>query len=130
MKGENYEIDPGGRWAVARVWRRPDLPSADGARDASEMVRHLVALTSKISGLLFDLREAPAVAGPRTVDAMTQLLEAYERASVRIAVVVADDPLKALQFRRLVTTFAPTWGRLDVSLAEAEAWLSRPRKSP
>ena len=118
--GDNYTVALEGAHAVATVWRRPDLDSATGARNANEMTAHLRKLTPQLASLILDLREAPAVAGPKTVETMSELLRGCEKASVRIAVVLSADPMQLLQFRRLVATYSPTRGKAVVSLTEAE----------
>ena len=123
--GENYTIELDGEHVVGRVWRRPDLDSASGARSADEMASHLRSLTTeKRNSLLLDLREAPAIAGPRTVETLSDLLRGCEKAGVRIAVILSGDAMQLLQFRRLVSTFAPSAGRAAVTVAEGEQWLS------
>ncbi|MBN9164337.1 MAG: hypothetical protein BGO98_21745 [Myxococcales bacterium 68-20] len=123
--GENYAIELDGEHVVGRVWRRPDLDSASGARSADEMAAHLRSLTTeKRKSLLLDLRDAPAIAGPRTVETLSDLLRGCEKAGVRIAVILSGDAMQLLQFRRLVSTFAPSAGRAAVTLAEGEQWLS------
>jgi hypothetical protein len=72
---------------------------------------------------LLDLRSAPTVAGPRTVETMGELLRDCERANVRIAVAISGDAMQLLQFRRLVSTYAATYGRVSTVLSEAEAWV-------
>jgi len=122
LRGENYLIEVQGGRATARVWKRPDLDYAAGASDAATMVAALAELAPQVDGLVFDLRDAPTIAGPRTVDTLSGLLSTYESAGARIAVIVTTEPMQTLQFRRLISTYAPTQGRLTFSTAEAEAW--------
>lgn len=122
LRGENYLIEVEGKRAKARVWKRPDLDSAAGARDAAIMVATLADLAPKVHSLVFDLREAPLIAGPKTVDALSGLFRTYESAGARFAVIVTTEPLQTLQFRRLLSSYAPTKGRLMFSPEEAEAW--------
>ncbi|MBS2017720.1 MAG: hypothetical protein JST00_32885 [Deltaproteobacteria bacterium] len=126
LRGDNYEIEVHGRRATARVWKRPDLDSAEGARNAAAMVAKLTELAASVDSLVFDLREAPLIAGPRTVDALGELFSAYEEARARIAVVTTSEPLQTLQFRRLLSTYAPTMGQLTLSTSEAETWVNAP----
>lgn len=122
LRGENYLIEVDGKLAKARVWKRPDLDSAAGAHHAAIMVATLTDLASKVRSLVFDLRDAPVIAGPKTVDALSGLFRAYESAGARFAVIVTTEPLQTLQFRRLLSSYAPTKGRLTFSTEEAEAW--------
>lgn len=124
--GDNYSIELDGFHGIVRVWRRPDLDSATGARDANEMTELLkrLLLSKRMRSLLFDLRNAPPIAGPRTVETMGELLGACERALARIAVLVSSDPVQVLQFRRLVMTHAPSQGRVASTLADAESWVA------
>ena len=118
--GENYRVVLEEAHAVVTVWRRPDLDSATGARNANEMVAHLRKLTPQLATLILDLREAPVVAGPKTVETLGELLRGCEKSGVRVAVVLSGDPMQLLQFRRLVATYSPTKGKVAVSLTEAE----------
>ena len=121
--GENYSIELLTKHAHVRVWRRPDIDSAAGATNAGVMVEHLSKLIAQtLKSVLFDLREAPAIAGPRTVETMSSLMSACEKHGVRIAIVVSDDPMQVLQFRRLASTYAPTQGRVS-SAIDAEGWV-------
>jgi len=128
-RGENFSIAVDGGHALAAVWRRPDLDSAAGARSANELTFHLRKLTPQLKSLVLDLRDAPVVAGPKTVETLGELLRGCEKASVRVAVVLSGDPMQLLQFRRLVATYAPTEGKAVVSLTDAEAHV-RPKLRP
>jgi hypothetical protein len=126
--GENYSIDLDGPRAMCRVWSRPDLDSATGAALAVEKIslfQRLAQSTGQGSAreLLFDLTQAPAVTGPKTQDALGQMMSAWEQAGKRIAVVSGPLSMQQLQLRRLVTTYAPQHGALFTSLDEAKAWL-------
>lgn len=125
LQGENYLIELHGKRASARVWKRPDLDSAAGARDAAIMVTTLTDLASKVASLVFDLRDAPVIAGPKTVDALSGLFRTYENAGAKIAVIVSTEPIQTLQFRRLLSSYAPTKGRLTFTTEEAEAWTGK-----
>lgn len=59
-------------------------------------------------------------------DALGALFSSYEEAHARIAVIASNDPLQTLQFRRLLSTYAPTMGQLTLSTPEAEAWVTAP----
>ena len=85
------------------------------------MAAHLRKLIPKLVSLTFDLREAPPVAGPKTVETVSELLRSCEHASVRIAVVLSADPMQILQYRRLVATYAPVRGKVVMTLADAAA---------
>lgn len=123
--GENFRIVLVGARATVTVWKRPDLDSATGARNAHEMAAHIRTLTPQLGALLLDLRDAPLVAGPKTVDTMSELLRGCEKTGVQVAVVLSGDAMQLLQFRRLVTTYAPTRGKAVVSMAEADQHLAR-----
>lgn len=127
LQGDNYAIEIRGDRATARVWKRPDIDSAAGARSAAAMVTALKELAIKRCSLVFDLREAPVVAGPRTVETLGDLLATFEASRARIAVIVTNEPMQALQYRRLLSTYAPTQGRLTTTPAEAEAWIQAPK---
>src|SRR5690606_18796811 len=100
------------------------LDSARGAALAVEKVALFRRLAQgNAREMLFDLTRAPVVTGPITQAALGEMLQAWEQASQRVAVVVGNVSIQQLQLRRLQTTFAPHWGVLFTSVEEAAAWL-------
>ena len=123
-EGGNYCIELDAGVAYCRVWARPDLDSAAGARFALEKVRHLEALSlGAARGMILDLSAAPPVAGPSTQASLGQMLSSWERAKRPIAVVGGSNQIQLLQLRRLVTSHAPSYGSLFTELPAARAWL-------
>lgn len=121
--GDNYEVTLDGRVALARVWRRPDLDSTAGARSAAEMIELVRSLTNgRVRGVVLDIREAPPIAGPKTSSLLGALLRTFEGSRVKLAIVIADDPMQRLQFGRLVTSYAPTVAVVTNEIAEASRW--------
>ena len=124
--GENYTfgMSPSQR-AICRVWRRPDLPSADGARCAEEMtaLMRAAAQRSESLGMMFDLRDAPFIAGPRTEAALTLMLAGWDQARKRSVIVLSDNPMQQLQMKRLVEKNAPRFGLATPTLADAQRHL-------
>ena len=118
--GDNYRVLLDDAHAVVTVWRRPDLDSAAGARNANEMAAVVRKVTPQLATLVLDLRDAPVVAGPKTVETLGELLRGCETSGVVVAVALSGDPVQLLQFRRLVATYAPTKGKAVVSLTEAD----------
>ena len=113
---ENYSIEIDGDVALTRVWKRPDLDSATGARLAGEMAADIGRLVAdgRIKKLVFDVTAAPPVAGPKTTETLAKLLTTCERANVDIEVVVTNDAVQTLQFKRLIAEHAPKRGKLRV----------------
>lgn len=109
---ENYSIDIDGTRAVAKVWRRPDLDSATGARLAGELGVDISRIVGRIRTLVLDVSAAPPVAGPKTTEALGGLLATCEKAGVDIDVLVTDDAVQSLQIKRLISQYAPKHGRL------------------
>lgn len=123
-EGMNYSIDLDGSIATCRVWSRPDLDSSTGARLATEKIALFQRLAARLaSGMIFDLSVAPAVTGPKTQQALGQMLQAWQNAAKPVALVAGTNSIQQLQLRRLVTTFAPDRGALFGSVDEARAWL-------
>lgn len=124
--GDNYTfgIAPSHR-AVCRVWRRPDLSSADGARCAEEMTGLMRAASSRSEtmGMLFDLRDAPFIAGPRTEAAVTLMLASWDQLRKRSVIILSDNPMQQLQMKRLVEKHAPRFGLATPTLADAQRHL-------
>jgi hypothetical protein len=124
--GENYVIELSGDVAVVKVWRVPEMDSATGARLAGEIALHVKRLAAqKLRGVMFDVQKAPPVAGPRTVETLSELLGDCEKAGIQIAVLVSGDPMQQLQCRRLTTSFAPTRGRTTTDPDDAASWIAR-----
>jgi hypothetical protein len=124
-EGSNYSIDLDGLTAVCRVWSRPDLDSVAGAKLAAEKVLSFRLLArGKSLGMLFDLSLAPVVTGPKTQQALGDMLKAWQDANKPIAMVAGSNSMQQLQLRRLITTFAAVHGALFASVAEASTWLA------
>jgi hypothetical protein len=123
-EGLNYSIDLDGAIATCRVWSRPDLDSATGAQMAIEKIALFQRLASKLAaGMVFDLTQAPAVTGPKTQEALGQMMKAWQDAAKPVAIVVSSNSMQWLQLRRLVSMFTPDHGALFGSVEEASAWL-------
>lgn len=104
-EGDNfrYELDERGILR-GRVWRRPDLDSERGAELAEEMARAWIAAgtDSRTAGLIFDLRDAPPVFGPRTERAFSTMLDA--RNNPKWVVLVAGEiAVQSLQLQRIAS---------------------------
>lgn len=123
-EGGNYRIELDAGVACCRVWARPDLDSAAGARFALEKVGHFEALSlGAARGMIFDLSAAPPVAGPSTQESLGQMLATWERAKRPIAMVGGSNQIQLLQLRRLVASHAPSYGSLFTELPAARAWI-------
>ncbi len=123
-EGLNYSIDIDGSKAICRVWSRPDLDSTTGAELATQKISLFRQLASgDILGLLFDLSLAPVVTGPKTQQALSEMMLAWQEAAKPVAVVAGGNSIQQLQLRRLISTFAPDQGALFGSAEEATAWL-------
>jgi hypothetical protein len=128
-EGLNYHIDLDGSKATCRVWSRPDLDSAQGAGAAIEKIALFQRLAQgNATSMLFDLTQAPAVTGPKTQQALGEMLSAWQVAGKPIAVLTSTQSIQQLQLRRLMATFAPDQSASFVSLEEAEAWLESKRR--
>jgi hypothetical protein len=123
-EGLNYSIDIDGSKAICRVWSRPDLDSSTGAELATQKIALFRRLASgEVLGLLFDLSLAPVVTGPKTQQALSEMMLAWQEAAKPVAVVAGGNSIQQLQLRRLISTFAPDQGALFGSAEEAAAWL-------
>lgn len=123
---DNASITIDGVRAYVKVWRRPDLDSATGARLAGELGDLLKALpTHGVREVSFDFREAPPVAGPKTTATLGEMFAGFDAANIRLSVIVGDHSVQALQFRRLVSERIAELGRVVFDETEADAWLSQ-----
>jgi len=130
-EGKNYEIDVTGALATCRVWSRPDLDSTEGAQLAAEKIAVFQRLSATtVQRLLLDLSRAPPVTGAKTQESLGAMLKAWEDAAKYVAVVAASNPMQQLQLRRIVATFAPSYGKLFDVARQAEEWLADRRSKP
>ncbi|HJL18573.1 MAG TPA: hypothetical protein RMH99_23130 [Sandaracinaceae bacterium LLY-WYZ-13_1] len=121
-EGGNYRIELDDGIASCRVWRRPDVDAETGAAFAREKIAHFRALAvGRGRGMVFDLREAPPVTGPKTQEAVGQMFSAFESHHKPIAVVVGGKAVQKLQMKRLVGDTAPKHGAVFQDLDEAMA---------
>ncbi|MBX3189625.1 MAG: hypothetical protein KF819_21545 [Labilithrix sp.] len=124
IKGDMFTMIIGAPRAEIRIVKNPSIDSATGAQGAIDLAAEGAKLPARgVREILFDIRDAPAVAGPKSTEAVAGMLRSWEAARTRVAVVVSDDAIKKLQFNRLVTEHAPKHARIFASLDEAELWL-------
>jgi hypothetical protein len=123
-EGHSFSIAVDGDRGSIRVWRRPDLTVEEGARAAQQMALVFSGLLPSVRSLLFDLREAPSVGGPASLDALCDFARACERARIRTAVLVADAAVQHLQVNRIAKECAPQMARVFRSPDEADVWLA------
>ena len=127
-EGGNYRFDLDGGVAKCRVWRRPDVDGETGAEFAREKVAHFEALAKgPARAMVFDLRDAPPVTGPKTQEALGQMFAPFERAGRRIAVLVGPNAIQQLQMSRLVDSTAPSQGQVFTTESEAIAFARHER---
>ena len=126
ITGDMFSIAVDGPRAEIRIWRRPDLDSETGAKNAQRIAEEAAKLPARgVRGVLLDVREAPSIAGPKSIAAMGALMAAWAAAHLRIVILVnADDALKSLQFSRTVMENAPRDARVMKDPAEAAKWLA------
>ena len=123
-EGGNYRIELDASIATCRVWRRPDVDAETGAAFAKEKVAHFDALARGVArALIFDLRDAPPVTGPKTQEAIGLMISTFERVRRRVAIVSGPSATQRLQLPRIVDAAAPRSGRVFASADDARAWL-------
>jgi hypothetical protein len=125
-EGHSFSIAVDGDRGSIRMWSRPDLTAEEGARAAQEMALVFSGLLSRVRTLLFDLRDAPMVGGPSSLESLGEFARACERARIRIAVLVSDAAVQQLQVNRIAKDCAPEMARVFRASADADAWLSFP----
>lgn len=125
-EGDNYRVELDGDVALCIVWSRPDLDSETGARLAAQKVAICGALaTGPALGLIFDLREAPKVTGPKTQQSLALLIGAWEAAARPLAIVVSSASLQKLQLTRIARDAGPLHAAIFLDLERAQRWLQR-----
>lgn len=125
ITGDMFAITVDGPRAHIRIWRRPDLDSETGAKNAARIAEEASKLAGKgVRAVLLDVSDAPAVAGPKSIASISAMMSAWTAARMRVAILVSDDPIKLLQFRRVVTEHAPKGSPVLIDAAAAAAWLA------
>ncbi|HEX5101002.1 MAG TPA: hypothetical protein VFV94_15940 [Polyangiaceae bacterium] len=121
-EGDNHLISVRHGIATCQVWVRADLSPEDGARSARQMSDYLTKNVlhpgSPYRGVIFDLRKAPPVFGPKTREALSGFFSSAARAGIPVAVLVGESAIQVLQFRNLCRD---SGGRADVFDNEADA---------
>jgi len=132
-EGDNYRLElDDARIAHCTVWVRPDLDFEAGARLAARTAAVCSALCAgQARGMLFDLREAPKVTGPKTQQSLKELLGAWEAAARPVAIIVTPASMQMLQITRLARDAAPRHAEVFVEPELALQWLALrlPRRS-
>ena len=127
VNGDMFAITVDGPHAEIRIWRRPDIDFETGAKNAATISEEGMKLPTRgVRRVFLDVHQAPAVAGPKTLASMGALIVAWAAARTRIAVLVSEDPIMGLQYRRLANENAPKDSRVFTDRAEAAAWLAAP----
>jgi hypothetical protein len=128
-EGDNHLISVRQSIATCQVWVRADLSPEDGARNARQMseylTQHVLYPGAPYRGVIFDLRKAPPVFGPKTREALSGFFKSVADASIPVAVLVGESAIQVLQFRNLCRD---SGGRADVFDNEADAvrWFGAP----
>ena len=121
-EGDNHLISARHGIATCQVWVRPDLSPEDGARSARQMSDYLAQNVlypdSPYRGVIFDLRKAPPVFGPKTREALAGFFSSAAKSGIPVAVLVGESAIQVLQFRNLCRD---SGGRADVFDNEADA---------
>ncbi|MEO8180599.1 MAG: hypothetical protein ABI895_17325 [Deltaproteobacteria bacterium] len=125
-EGANYRVELNGNVAVCSVWSRPDLDCETGAQLAAQKVvicRSLAA--GQALGLIFDLREAPKVTGPKTQKSLELIMGAWQAAARPIAIIVSPASMQKLQLTRIARDAAPQHAEVFTEFELGRQWLER-----
>lgn len=122
---EMFSVTVDGARAIIKIWRRPDLDSAAGARNAQEIASEAATFAARgVKEVILDLCHAPGVAGPRSVEALSGMFAKWAAAKMRVAVLIVDDPMKTLQFKRIVAEQHLQHAFVTTDEEKAESWLA------
>jgi hypothetical protein len=126
-EGPLYAIEEVRGVVTCQVVSRPDVSADEGARSAERMQQFLVDRVlrsrSPYLGLVFDVSQGPAVFGPRTREALSQLFRAAARSNKPVAVRVGDAAIQRLQFTSLCRECAPEHTEV-LSNGDAVDWVA------
>jgi hypothetical protein len=125
--GGNYTIHVDGVVVDVVVWRRPDIGLLEGAAFAQQKVAHLRALAARagLTALMLDLSDAPPIVGPKTQEAVAEMLEAFASVGRKVAVVVGESATQRLQLERLARVRLGRDGCVFTTAADARLFLRR-----
>jgi hypothetical protein len=126
ITGEMFTFSIDGPRAQIRIFRRPDLDSETGAKNAARISEEALKLPGRgVRAVLLDVRDAPVVAGPKSIASIAAMMAGFAAAHMKVAILVqADDALKVLQYTRVMTEHAPRDARVIKDVAEATKWLA------
>ena len=120
-EGPNNRITLDDGVVLLRVWRNAEMSYEEGAEQAEKVRAALEGVAGErgVAGLVFDAREAPTVAGPRTRESIGHFFAAFAAHHKHIAIIVRADAVMRMQMERLVDDH--TFGRGGVFDGEGEA---------
>lgn len=106
-EGENFRLCLWQAVAYCQVWSRPDVSAEDGARFAAVLMNSLRYLLTdeenQVPGIVFDIREAPRTAGPKTLALLGEAITTWSLANKNVIMLVdAASPEQHAQMAALV----------------------------
>lgn len=124
-EGENFSFQLSAGDLVCRIWKRPDLSAAEGAELAHRMatVCARAGRDPQVAAVVFDLRDAPPVFGPRTEVAFQKMLASL-RPAQPVVMLVGPNATQRLQHVRIASGFPHVQvreGSLEEALASVAA---------
>jgi hypothetical protein len=126
-EGENFRLAVWRGVAYCQVWKRPDVSDVEGTRFAAVLMNALRSLLMSrdhdVPGIVFDVREAPAISGPKTIALLSEAVETWALAGKRVAMLVAPIEQRD-QMRVLVATCAHQRGIVTDDVDAAVAFAS------
>jgi hypothetical protein len=104
-EGENFRLCTWQSVAYCQVWARPDVSAEDGARFAAILMNSLRFLltdeNNQVPGIVFDLRQAPKHAGPKTLAHLGEAITTWSLAGKNVIMLV--DPQAPEQRAQMLT---------------------------
>jgi hypothetical protein len=114
--GAIYAITEEDQIVSCAVVNRLDITPNEGAACAQQMHSFLsqsvLSDGSAYLGLIFDVREGPAVFGPQTRAALERIFRQAEQTKHALAVQVGKAAIQRLQFASLCAECAPRWSKV------------------
>jgi len=127
-EGENFRLAVWRDVAYCQVWRRPDVSADEGARFAGVLMNALRSLLTDrenaVPGIVFDVREAPATSGPRTLALLGEAINTWSLADKRVAVLAGPVEQRAQMAELLLQSGngrGQVFGEVDGAVAFASA---------
>ncbi|MEM9192882.1 MAG: hypothetical protein AAGF12_27150 [Myxococcota bacterium] len=122
-----FTIVATGDLVTLRIFSRPDVTPEAGAEAAgvlrATLLGKVLVPDSSYRGVVIDLRDGPAMFGPRTRRELLTIIERAQGVGMRLAVVLGSPTVQRLQFESVAHELDSTALELVTNVADATAFV-------